>query len=44
MVKLAHTKAVFREKMVFFWHNHFASSVPFSYLMQEQNNTLRKHA
>lgn len=44
LFKLTHTKAVLREKMVFFWHNHFATSVPFSYLMQEQNNTLRKHA
>mgnify|MGYP000850457545 CR=1 FL=1 len=44
LFKLTHTEAVLREKMVFFWHNHFATSVPFSYLMQEQNNTLRKHA
>lgn len=42
--KLTHTKAVLREKMVFFWHNHFATSVEYGYLMQQQNNTLRKHA
>ncbi len=42
--KMANTKAPLREKMVFFWHNHFATNVPFSYLMQVQNNTIRKHA
>lgn len=42
--KMTYTKAVLREKMVFFWHNHFATSVTFSYLMQQQNNTIRKYA
>ena len=42
--KLTHTKAALREKMVFFWHNHFATSVDYGYLMQQQNNTIRKHA
>lgn len=42
--KMATEKAQLREKMTFFWHNHFATHVPFSYLMQNQNNTLRKHA
>jgi len=42
--KMTYTKAVLREKLVFFWHNHFATSVNFAYLMQEQNNTIRKHA
>lgn len=42
--KMAREKAQLREKMTFFWHNHFATHVAFSYLMQEQNNTLRKHA
>lgn len=42
--KLTWTKAQLREKMVLFWHNHFATSVPFAYLMQEQNNLLRMHA
>lgn len=42
--KMATEKAQLREKMTFFWHNHFATHVPFSYLMQNQNNTLRKYA
>lgn len=42
--KMTHTKAVLREKMTFFWHNHFATSVPWGYPMQVQNNLLRKHA
>src|ERR1035437_1213094 len=44
LFKMAYTKASLREKMVFFWHNHFSTNVAFSYLMQVQNNTLRKHA
>ena len=32
------------ERLTFFWHNHFATSVPFAYLMQQQNNTIRKFA
>lgn len=42
--KMAVEKAQLREKMTFFWHNHFSTHVPFSYLMQDQNNMLRKHA
>lgn len=42
--KMAGTKAQLREKMTFFWHNHFSTNVPFAYLMQKQNNTIRKHA
>jgi len=42
--KMVNTKAVLREKLSFFWHNHFATSVPFAYLMQVQNNTLRRLA
>lgn len=42
--KMTYTKAVLREKLTFFWHNHFATSTPFGYLMQQQNNLLRKHA
>jgi uncharacterized protein (DUF1800 family) len=38
------TKAVLREKMTLFWHDHFATSTQLAYLMQVQNNTLRKHA
>jgi uncharacterized protein (DUF1800 family) len=44
LFKMAYTKAVLREKMTFFWHNHFATSTPFAYLMQMQNNMLRSHA
>ncbi len=42
--KMVSSREQLREKMTFFWHNHFATSVPFAYLMQVQNNTLRKHA
>src|SRR6185312_654661 len=42
--RMSTTPAVLREKMTFFWHTHFATSTPFAYLMQVQNNTLRKHA
>lgn len=44
MELLATTKAVLREKMTLFWHNYFATSTQFAWLMQIQNNTLRKHA
>jgi uncharacterized protein (DUF1800 family) len=44
LFKMAYTKSVLREKMTFFWHNHFATSTPFAYLMQMQNNMLRKLA
>lgn len=33
-----------REKMTFFWHDHFATHTPIAYLMQKQNNLLREHA
>ncbi|HTB30466.1 MAG TPA: DUF1800 domain-containing protein [Bacteroidia bacterium] len=42
--KMAYTPAVLREKMTFFWHNHFSTSTPLAYLMQVQNNTLRQYA
>ncbi len=42
--RMATTPGVLREKMTFFWHNHFATSTPFAYLMQVQNNTLREYA
>lgn len=44
LYRMTVTKAFLREKMTLFWHNHFATSVPFAYLMQQQNNILRKHA
>lgn len=40
--KMAQDEGQLREKMTFFWHNHFSTSTPFSYLMQIQNNTIRK--
>lgn len=42
--RMAGNKGILRERMTYFWHNHFATNVPFAVLMQEQNNTLRKHA
>lgn len=44
LFKMTYTPAVLREKMTFFWHNHFSTSTPLAYLMQVQNNTLRKNA
>lgn len=41
---MASGKASLREKMTFFWHNHFATSTPLAWLMQIQNNMLRQHA
>jgi uncharacterized protein (DUF1800 family) len=42
--RMAVAKAQLREKMILFWHNHFATSGNFAYLCQEQHNTLRKLA
>ncbi len=42
--KMAADQAQLRERMTFFWHNHFATSEPFPVLMQEQINTMRRHA
>lgn len=42
--QMATTEAQLREKMTLFWHDHFATHVPIAYLMQVQNNTLRRHA
>jgi uncharacterized protein (DUF1800 family) len=44
LFKMTYTQAVLREKMTFFWHNHFSTSTPLAYLMQVQNNTLRRYA
>ncbi len=41
---IAATSSGFREKMTLFWHDHFATSTQFAWLMQVQNNTLRKNA
>lgn len=42
--RMQHTPATLREKMVLFWHNHFATRSPFGYLAQVQHNTLQEHA
>ncbi|HTL80301.1 MAG TPA: DUF1800 domain-containing protein [Bacteroidia bacterium] len=41
-MEVAH--AILLEKMIMFWHNHFATSGNFGWLMQVQHNTLRKYA
>ena len=35
---------VLREKMTFFWHDHFACHLKNPFAAQQQNNTLRQHA
>ncbi len=40
----ATTSGPLREKMTYFWHDHFATSTQFAWLMQVQNNMLRKNA
>lgn len=42
--QMADSKAPLREKLTLFWHDHFATNVPVGYLMQVQNNTLRRLA
>ena len=42
--KMANDPAQLTEKMCYFWHDHFATQVPIAWLMQEQNNTIRKQA
>ncbi|MBI3510868.1 MAG: DUF1800 domain-containing protein [Bacteroidetes bacterium] len=42
--RMAVAQAMLREKMTMFWHNHFATSANFGWLMQVQHNLLRKHA
>jgi uncharacterized protein (DUF1800 family) len=42
--KMSTGKSMLREKMTFFWHNHFACKVLQSYYVQQQNNVLRKNA
>lgn len=44
MDRMAEKEGQLRERMTFFWHNHFATSTTFAYLMQVQNNTLRFYA
>lgn len=42
--KMATDPAQLREKMTFFWHDHFAAEVRQPYAMQNLNNLMRKHA
>jgi uncharacterized protein (DUF1800 family) len=42
--QLTDPQVVFREKMTFFWHDHFACRTRNAFLAQQQNNTLRTHA
>lgn len=42
--KMATHPAQLREKMTFFWHDHFAAEVRRPYAMQDLNNLMRKHA
>lgn len=44
LAHMAQTKAFLREKMTFFWHDHFACNVRNGFLAEMQNNTLRKYA
>jgi uncharacterized protein (DUF1800 family) len=41
---MAESEGNIREKMTFFWHGHFASTSGNAYLVQQQNNLIRKHA
>ncbi len=42
--RMAYSNSSLREKMTLFWHDHFACSELNPYLIQVQNNNLRKHA
>lgn len=42
--KMQFDEGQLREKMVLFWHNHFASHNRVSYFAQLQHNAIRKHA
>ena len=43
--RMAQSPAQLREKMTFFWHDHFACRLPLqARITQRQNNLLRKHA
>jgi uncharacterized protein (DUF1800 family) len=42
--QLTNSESVFREKMTFFWHDHFACRTRNAFLAQQQNNIIRKHA
>ena len=42
--RMVQSDAFLREKMTLFWHDHFACRINNTFLMQQQHNTLRKHA
>ncbi|RFZ83146.1 DUF1800 domain-containing protein [Mucilaginibacter terrenus] len=42
--KMSTTKAVLREKMTLFWHNHFACRTQNAWYAQQLNNIQREHA
>lgn len=42
--QLTDQQAVIREKMTFFWHDHFACRSRNAFLAQQQINTIRQHA
>lgn len=42
--QLTDLEAVIREKMTFFWHDHFACRSRNAFLAQQQINTIRQHA
>ncbi len=44
MQQMSAPESFIREKMTFFWHDHFACRTNVAYLAQQQNNTLRTHA
>jgi uncharacterized protein (DUF1800 family) len=47
LTRMCQTQAPLREKMAFFWHDHFACSVQkvrLSWLMYDQNELFRQHA
>jgi uncharacterized protein (DUF1800 family) len=42
--RMADSEGMLREKMTLFWHGHFACHAKNAFFVQNQNNTLRKHA
>lgn len=42
--QMASDEVFLREKMTLFWHDHFACRIQIPYLVQQQNNVIRKHA
>ena len=42
--QMADPRVQLREKMTFFWHDHFACRTLFPFLAQQQNNIIRKYA